>query len=137
VRAPDSSVLVAGYLRGHRFHAATAAALAQIARSGCLIAHTIAETYAVLTATGGPFDVPGETVIAYIEQFMHAEPVWLSGPRYAPALAELAAAGIHGGAIYDGLIAVAARDAGATLVSLDRRAAPVYALLGAPYELLA
>jgi len=38
--------------------------------------------------------------------------------------------------VYDALIAMTARDAGATLVSLDRRAKPVYEMCGADVRFL-
>jgi predicted nucleic acid-binding protein len=49
---------------------------------------------------------------------------------YREALDLLAGHGRGGGAIYDALIALAARDAKATLVSLDRRAERTYELCG-------
>lgn len=50
-------------------------------------------------------------------------------------LAELTAAGLGGGAVYDAVVAATARDHGATLLSRDRRAARVYDALGVRYEL--
>jgi predicted nucleic acid-binding protein len=137
VTSPDSSVLVAGFLQNHRFHTEAARALAEVLRGGRLLGHTFAETFAVLTAAGGPYDAPGATVVRYLERFLAREPAWLSGARYVGALSELADAVIEGGAVYDGLIALAARDAGARLVSLDRRAATTYARVGVDFELLA
>lgn len=134
--APDSSVLIAGYLPGHQFHALAASALAGVRRSGRLLAHTMAETYAVLTAPAGPFVVPGESVLRYLGQFLSQAPHWLSPGAYATALAELARAGIEGGGIYDGLVAIAARDLGSQLISLDRRARPAYEKLGTDFRLL-
>jgi hypothetical protein len=111
--------------------------LAEVLRDGRLLGHTMAETYAVLTAPGGPFEAPGESVVAYLERFLGREPVWLQPARYLQALTELERTGIAGGAIYDGLIAVAARDAGVRLVSLDRRAVAVYARVGVTFQLVA
>jgi predicted nucleic acid-binding protein len=54
----------------------------------------------------------------------------------ADAPDELSALGIAGGAVYDGLIALTARAAGAELVSLDRRAAETYERCGASVRLL-
>jgi toxin FitB len=52
-------------------------------------------------------------------------------------LAQFAAAGVAGGAVYDGLIASAAKEAGLLLVSCDARAAATYRALGVEFELLA
>jgi hypothetical protein len=46
------------------------------------------------------------------------------------------AAGLAGGAIYDGLVGAAAREHRVLLVSCDRRAEPTYRALGVTYELL-
>lgn len=48
----------------------------------------------------------------------------------------LAAAGVSGGSVYDGLVALEADAHGETLVSLDHRAARIYAALGIRYRLL-
>ena len=44
--------------------------------------------------------------------------------------------GLAGGAIYDALIAATARHAGATLLTRDRRARPVYERVGVRHELV-
>lgn len=49
----------------------------------------------------------------------------------------LMAADVVGGAAYDGLIALVARSHGATLLSLDRRAAATYGRLGVAFAILA
>lgn len=49
----------------------------------------------------------------------------------------LEACGVDGGAVYDGLIALTAKAAGAELLTLDRRALEVYARCGAEVRLLA
>ncbi len=52
-------------------------------------------------------------------------------------MALLATAGFGGGRIYDGLVAATSRAAGASLLTRDRRALPVYELVGCTAELLA
>lgn len=51
--APDSSVLVGGFDPAHPFFSEAQAALGEVRRDGRLVAHTLAETLAVLTA--GPY----------------------------------------------------------------------------------
>jgi len=135
VTAPDTSVLVAGFDSSHPFHEPAQEALGEVRRRGRLIAHTIAETFAVLTAVG-PYGLPGATVLAYLERFLDREPIGLEPTAYVRALTELAEVDLVGGVVYDALIALAARDAGATLVSLDRRAATTYRRCRAQFELV-
>lgn len=132
--APDSSVLIAGFAPEHPFHGAVKAPLRKARTNGRLIAHTMAETYSVLTgqAYGHP---PGE-VLGYLKQFLGRPAIGLSTSSYFKILGELASAEILGGAIYDGLIAATAAQADIRLLSLDRRAARTYATLKADYEIL-
>ncbi|MBN9156620.1 hypothetical protein [Microbacterium sp.] len=48
----------------------------------------------------------------------------------------LAEAGIAGGAVYDGLVGLAAKTAGITLLSCDRRAMSTYAAFGVDVRLI-
>ena len=52
-------------------------------------------------------------------------------------VADLAAATVAGGAVYDAVIAITARNDGSTLLTRDRRAAATYEALDAEVELLA
>lgn len=136
--APDSSVLIAGFTSTHRFHETVLAPLAEVMARGSLIAHTIAETYSVLSAPGGIYRAEPESVVSYLDQFLGEDPPIPVRPvAYREALALLAGSGRPGGAVFDALIALAARDAGAELISLDRRAAPTYDLCGAAARQLA
>jgi len=137
VTAPDTSVLVAGFVSSHRFHRDVLPSLAKVREHGNLIAHTIAETYSVLTAPGGVYRAEPGAAVAYLDQFVETEPIPIRPSAYRRALDLLAAAARPGGAVYDALIGLAARDAGATLLSLDGRAQPVYELCGADVRLLA
>lgn len=56
---------------------------------------------------------------------------------YVALLESLDQAGLRGGALYDGLIGATAAYHGARLISLDRRAAPVYRAIGTAVDLLA
>lgn len=61
---------------------------------------------------------------------------FLSATDTGELLREFAAAGLTGGAVYDGLVAAAAREHGLPLITCDRRAEPTYRALGVNYELL-
>lgn len=131
---PDSSVLVAGAEPAHPHFENAADELPAVRSDGFLLAHTMAECFAVLTSSA--FQRPAQHVQGYLEQFTSRPPIWLTGAAYAAAIAELTGLGIVGGQVWDGLIAIAARDAGATLVSLDQRAARTYERCGVDYRLL-
>jgi predicted nucleic acid-binding protein len=132
--APDSSVLIAGATPGHPFHDQALPTLPTIRSKGRLIAHTMAEAFSVLTRQANAR--PTADVLRYLDQFLQHKPVGLPPASYAKVLKALADGGISGGAIYDGLIAAAAKQSGLRLLSLDRRAARTYAMLGADYEIL-
>lgn len=132
--APDTSVLVGGADPRHPFHEEAADALAKVRDHGSLVAHTLAETYAVLT--GAAYARSGRRVGEYLAQFLDNAPMGVAPREYPEALGRLTAAGVEGGALYAGLIALGAQSGGATLVSLDRRARRTYELCGVDYRLL-
>jgi predicted nucleic acid-binding protein len=135
--APDTSVLVAGFHPGHPRHAGAVSTLVEVKAGGRLIAHTMAETYAVLSSPGGPFRVEPGAVIAYLDQFLeNSNPIQHQPGAYREALGLLGERNQPGGAVFDALIGLAARDAGATLVSLDRRAERTYVTCGAEAKIL-
>ncbi len=61
---------------------------------------------------------------------------YLAATDVGELLREFAAAGLTGGALYDGLVAAAAREHRLPLITCDRRAEPTYRALGVTYELL-
>ena len=134
---PDTSVLIAGFDSTHPFFPEAEPALAEVRHDGRLVAHTIAETFAVLSAPGGPYPALPEDVLAYLEPFLGTDPIGIPPAAYPAAVSELTSAGVRGGAVYDGLIGLAARRHDAVLVSLDVRAAPTYRRVGAQCRLLA
>lgn len=69
-------------------------------------------------------------------QTLEAQPVSLSGEQYLATLQRCVDGGLVGGAVYDALIAAAARESGLRLVSLDQRAARTYAAMGVDHQLL-
>jgi toxin FitB len=138
VIAPDTSVLVAGFIPSHRFHPEAVSALVEVKAEGRLVAHTLAETYSVLSSPSGPYRVEPDAVIAYLDQFLdRAEPIQPDAATYREALGLLGARNRSGGAVYDALIALAARDSGAVLASLDSRAERTYAACGVEARMLA
>lgn len=129
--AVDSGVVVAGFASWHESHGAARQALERRPR---LVAHAAIEAYSVLTRLPPPHRAQPDIVHAFItEQF--AEPyLGLSDAGYQDLLATVASGRILGGQTYDALIAFTAAEHGATLISLDQRAAVTYETVGAVVE---
>lgn len=129
--AIDSSIAIAAF---GEWHQDNGRARAVLDAGAALPAHALLETYSVLTGFPPPHRAAPHLVEAWItDRFDH-----ILAPPPAPALralvATLAAAGRSGGAIYDGLVALTAKLAGATMVTLDVRATSVYKLVGVDFR---
>jgi predicted nucleic acid-binding protein len=134
---PDSSVLVAGFVVEHHFHDAAAAAVAEVRAGGRLVAHTMAEAYAVLSAPGGVYRAEPGVAVAYLDEFLEGSvPIQPRPDTYREVLEILSSNRRGGASVYDALIALTARDANATLISLDRRARSTYELCGVEVRFL-
>jgi predicted nucleic acid-binding protein len=75
-------------------------------------------------------------VRAFLDAHYDEPPAVLSAAGYRGLLREAEELDIVGGAVYDALVAATARQEGATLVSLDRRAARTYGALGARHRIV-
>jgi predicted nucleic acid-binding protein len=91
--------------------------------------HALAETYSVLTRLPGDIRVAPATAARLLAQF--EAPIVLGPDRATGVVAVLAEAGISGGAVHDGLVALAAVEHGALLATRDARARSTYEALGA------
>jgi len=101
-----------------------------------LSGHALAETYSVLTRLPGDARVdPADAVTLIDENF--PEPLQLSADAAGGAHREFARRGVAGGATYDGLVALAAHEHGAVLVTRDARAKATYDAIGVNTEVLA
>jgi len=134
VTTVDTSVAVAAALPWHEAHEAARHALPRAKTR--LIANVAIETYSVLTRLPPPQRVTPTVALEYLTEAFAFPVLGLPPNSYRQLLADAAAGGISGGAVYDAVVAMTAREAGATLLTLDRRAVGTYALLGAPYELI-
>lgn len=132
--AVDSSVAVAGFGDWHRLNEPARAVLDD---GPALPAHALLETYAVLTG----FPPPHRAAGALVEEWLTHRFATILRPPSARAhrllVRRLAAVGRSGGAIYDGLVALTAKQAGAVLVTVDARAAAVYDVVGVERRWLA
>lgn len=126
--AIDTSVAVPALSAGHPDHEAARAVVAS--EKPRLPIHVLVETYAVLTRLPPPAGVPPAVAAELLDRNFGKRTIGLADHEIVALFAELAAAGVAGGATYDALVGATARSAGATLVTSDRRAAGTYARLG-------
>ena len=132
--AVDTSVVVAAFASWHERHEPARAA---VERGPRLPAQAALESYSVLTRLPPPHRAGADLVRDFLA-FSFPDPTLALTPRaFAAFFTNLAELEIVGGAAYDALIAAVALDAGATLISCDRRAGATYARLGAAVEYLA
>ena len=100
-----------------------------------LAGHAMIETYSVLTRLPGAQRVSAAVAARIIDvNFPLSHALSAAGGRRASRrLSEL---GIAGGAVYDGLVALAAQEAGIVLLPRDRRAVDTYARVRADVTLV-
>lgn len=130
----DTSVLVPALVSWHEHHATSAAAMKRV---DVLVAHTILETYSVLTRLPAGQRLDGALVARLLDHGERPAPLGLPGRALAALPARLATAGVTGGATYDALVGATAAHHGVVLLTRDRRAAATYDAVGAAYELVA
>lgn len=129
----DTSAAVALVLPTHQAHAAVSARVGHATLG--LAGHADIETYSVLTRLPAEQRLSAAAAARVIAiDFPSSHP--LPAAIAATAITRFAAAGIVGGAVYDGLVALAAIDADVPLVTCDRRALATYAALGATVEFI-
>ena len=126
--AVDTSVAVPLLVRSHHDHAAVVRWWdgQEIALSG----HALAETYSVLTRLPGDARLaPADAALLLTSRF--SPPLVLSSSRVRKLPDTLSRLGIAGGAVYDALVALAAKEHGAVLATRDARARGTYDAVGA------
>lgn len=131
--ALDTSVVVASFGAWHEHHGRALDVLTEQPR---LAGHTALESYSVLTRLPEPFRADAATVVEFLRRTFIGPRLTLDPAEHEELPERLAACGVDGGAVYDGLIALTAQASGAELVTLDRRALTTYARCGAPARLL-
>ena len=132
-QAADSSVVIAAVIADHAAHEAADLALS---RTSFTIAHAALEAYSVLTRLPPPLRLDGPQASAILDARLPTRWVTLGVEAHRAAGGRLAAAGVSGGATYDGLIALSAAENEIELLSLDRRAVRTYRTLGLRFRLL-
>ncbi|MEW6166453.1 MAG: PIN domain-containing protein [Pseudomonadota bacterium] len=132
--AVDTSIAIALLVASHEAHSVVLEALRD--KRLALPSHALVETYSVLTRLPGDARVDLADAVRLLDENF---PVVLA-PRPETMLhvhslcAEL---GIGGGAIYDAIVALAARDHSVGLVTRDKRAESTYKSLAVTYSIVA
>lgn len=131
--AVDSSVAIAAFGEWHELNQPARAVLD---RGAAIPIHALLETYSVLTGFPRPHRAAPSLVDTWLEdRFQEVLP-----PPGADAqrklVRTLAGEGRAGGAVYDALVALTAKTAGAALVTADRRARSTYELVGVEVQVL-
>jgi predicted nucleic acid-binding protein len=132
---PDSSVVIPALDSSHECHE-QAAEFIESAGELPLIAHVALEAYHVLTRVRPYRRLPPRSVAGALRDSFPGPLVGLPPEEHWALVERAPRLGIVGGAVFDAFIATAAKRAGLTLVSRDRRAASTYAAVGADCELL-
>ena len=132
--ALDTSVAVPYLMLSHVAHVAVRQHVGL--RPVRLTGHSLAETYSVLTRLPGDARVSPDDAVRLIEANFEP-PVLLEDKVAASIPAVLAPLGVAGGAVYDALVALAAKHADVPLATRDQRAASTYLAVHAEFELVA
>lgn len=131
--AVDAGVMVAAFSSWHEDHDR---ARELVRGESGAIGHALVEAYSVLTRLPSPYRAVPSLVTAFLRAHFHGQVLALDGPAVRDLIMSLPRLSISGGAVYDAVIGATAADAGATLVTLDRRAMSVYERVGCDARLL-
>lgn len=129
----DTSAALALVQRENPLHRAAKTRLLSCRRG--MAGHAAVELLSVLTRLPPPQRLKPMTAL-HLQLTNFPDSRFLAAADTPELLRELAALGLAGGAVYDGLVAAAARQHRLPLITCDRRAEPTYRALGVGYELL-
>lgn len=125
--AVDTSVAIPLLVRSHQHHADVVRWWGgqELTLSG----HALAETYSVLTRLPGDARLSAEDAARLLDA-RFTTPLTLSGRAARKVHVTLSRLSIAGGAVYDGLVALAAKEHGVALATRDARARGTYDAVG-------
>jgi predicted nucleic acid-binding protein len=130
----DTSVAIPLLVATHSAHAAVERWRA--GRDLSLCGHALIETYAVLTRLPGDIRLSGPDAARLIAA-RFAEPLLLKPAANRALPTTLAGLGIAGGASYDAIVGLVAKQHDATLATRDARAHDTYRAVGARVAVIA
>lgn len=129
--AIDTSVAVAALDESHNAHRVCRSAAMK--HRPALAGHAPFETFSVLTRLPGAARVDAATA-ARILDLAFPDRCWLSAEQHEALIGRLAELDVVGGAVYDALVAEAARANGRVLLTRDERAYRTYERVGVRFE---
>jgi len=132
VIAVDTSVVVAGLSPWHERHETCRTVLDE---RPDIVGHALIESFSVLTRLPAPYRVP-PALASELLTVNFAAPLMMTSNQLALFVETLPQWRVIGGAVYDALIAATARDADATLLTLDLRASRTYLAIGADARMI-
>lgn len=131
--AVDTSLAVPALLSSHPAHQHCR----EMATGAAIPVHGLFETFSVLTRLPGAHRASADVALHSLGKWFPQRSLLPLPPgEEGEALADLSAAGVSGGAVYDGLIAWVVGRHGLRLRSRDSRAARTYARVGVEHELV-
>jgi toxin FitB len=132
--AVDTSVAVPLLVRSHQHHADVVRWWGgqELTLSG----HALPETYSVLTRLPGDARLSASDAARLLDA-RFTTPLTLSGQAAREVHVTLSGLGVAGGAVYDGLVALAAKEHGMALATRDARARGTYDAVGVNVILVA
>ena len=133
MKAVDTSVVVAAFAEWHPAHVAAQRTLDAAPR---LPGHAGLEAFSVLTRLPAPHRAAAGDIAAFLRDEFRDPWLILGGAELAATVDRLVSLGITGGATYDAVIGMTVKNAGATLLTRDRRALKVYERLGVEFEFI-
>ena len=128
----DTSVVVPALLTGHQSHDLARRFVDADAPS--IAGHALVESFSVLTRLPG-LRLAAEDALRLLSSSF-PDVCALDEPKHHQVVRVLAEAGVEGGAVYDGLVGLAAKAAERELVTMDARASSTYRRLGVRFRLL-
>lgn len=129
----DTSVVVPALTAWHAAHGSALAALDGIK---CVPGHVIVESFSVLTRLPKGRAIRAADAAERLTEEFPEPPLVLSADEYRDLLRVLSRGHIVGGAVYDAVVGLSARRAGAVLRSRDVRAWRTYEMLGVEFEIV-
>ncbi|MFT4034344.1 MAG: PIN domain-containing protein [Patulibacter sp.] len=126
--ALDTSVAIPLLVETHSAHTLVTEWLGP--RTAALAGHAVAETYAVLTRLPGDIRLSPADAARVLTSTTFLPPLLLAPSASAQLPELLGGAEIAGGAVYDALVGLAAREHNAELATRDARATATYEALG-------
>ncbi len=129
----DTSVVVPAIATWHEAHEACRSAIAE---TEAIVGHVAVETFSVLTRLPEQSRLSPEITATMIARLFPGALLALSADGVRSFLSTLSRMGLVGGAVYDALVAYTALDAGASLMTRDRRALPTYAAIGVEVDFM-